>query len=550
MKIDVNMKLNLTPLTEPTAPTALISVSHKEGIVKFARQLVDMGWDLMASGGTAKKISEAGLPVSDVASIVGGDPILGHRVVTLSREVAAGLLAKDNSEDRAELESLGIPWVDLVCVDLYPLREEILRPGATEESVLELTDIGGPTLLSEAAKGRRIIISNPEDRQPILDWLRAGRPNEQETLRSMGARADDVVAQYRALGAEFHSGKGHHATFGQRVQVCRYGENAWQEPAALYESNAEPDPLDLDRFQVVAGATPSYNNFVDVDRLLQTVTHIVAAIDVNNIMDGPLVAVAVKHGNSCGAAIGSDPAEVLRKMVIGDRRAIFGGLVMTNFEIDESLAEVLRNYESGGSRRLLDGVIAPAFTEGSTQVLRRRGGKCRFLANPALSDLDRHSLDTSQLMRQVRGGYLLQPNYTFVLELERAVREFGNASDKESDLLLAWAIGSTSNSNTVTLVRDSCLIGNGVGQHDRVGCCELAIKRATDAGHKIKGAVAYSDSFFAFPDAPEALANAGVSAILTSSGSIRDNETRRVCRERGVALYMIPDKIGRGFFGH
>lgn len=186
-------------------PTALISVYNKDRIVDFARELVEMSWELLASEGTAKVIAEDGLPVRDVASIVGGDPILGHRIVTLSREVAVGLLAKDNSEDRAELESLGIPWIDLVCVDLYPLLEEILRPGATEESVLELTDIGGPTLLSEAAKGRRIVISNPKDRQPVLDWLRAGRPNEKETLCSLGARANLIVAQYSLWSACAHS---------------------------------------------------------------------------------------------------------------------------------------------------------------------------------------------------------------------------------------------------------------------------------------------------------------------------------------------------------
>ena len=186
-------------------PTALISVYHKEGIVTFAQRLVDLGWDLLASGGTARALSDAGLTVRDVAELVGGGSILGHRVVTLSREVAASLLAKNIPEDRAELERLGIPWIDLVCVDLYPLREEILRKGATEESVLELTDIGGPTLLSEAAKGRRIVISTPEDRQLVLDWLKAGRPYERDFLRLLGTRANWTVAQYSLWSACAHS---------------------------------------------------------------------------------------------------------------------------------------------------------------------------------------------------------------------------------------------------------------------------------------------------------------------------------------------------------
>ena len=176
--------------------TALLSVYRKDGIVEFARELREMGWDLLASGGTAKALADAGLPVHDVATIVGSEPILCHRVVSLSREIAAGLLAKDTPEDSAELERIGVSRIDLVCVDLYPLHKEIFREGATEESVTEMTDIGGPTLLREAAKGRRIVIAEPEYRYRVLSWLRDGRVNEREFVRELASRAEMVVARY------------------------------------------------------------------------------------------------------------------------------------------------------------------------------------------------------------------------------------------------------------------------------------------------------------------------------------------------------------------
>lgn len=185
--------------------TALLSVYTKEGIVEFAEKLHGLGFNLIASGGTCIVLRNAGLSVTDVADVVGGGPILGHRVVTLSREIHAGLLAKDNEEDRAELKALDIPFIDLVCVDLYPLQEEIKKPEATTESVLEKTDIGGPTMLSSGAKGRRIVICDPNDRVKVLDWLKKGCPNKEKFINNLAVKADLTVAKYRALSAAYHS---------------------------------------------------------------------------------------------------------------------------------------------------------------------------------------------------------------------------------------------------------------------------------------------------------------------------------------------------------
>lgn len=332
---------------------------------------------------------------------------------------------------------------------------------------------------------------------------------------------------------------------------CKYGENGYQTPAALYSSDTG-DALALDRFEVVQGAAPSYNNLCDLDRLLQTSTHIAAGFDVNR-GSVQFIAVAGKHGNPCGAAVGRDRAGVVQRALEGDLRAVFGGLILLNFEIDEEMAEVLMTHRMGeGMRRLLDGIISPGFTPEAMAMLQRKGDKCRLLANPALAGLDGGSLDAARRFRYVRGGFLAQPNYTFVPNLvDGSVEKVGQATEGQvDDMILAWAIGSTSNSNTVCLVREGMLIGNGVGQQDRVGGCKLAVMRATDAGHSTEAAVAYSDSFFPFVDGPAELAGAGINAVLATSGSVRDEEVKAYCREEGMALYLYPDSEGRGFFGH
>ncbi len=533
--------------------TALLSVYDKTGIVEFAQGLLDLpnqDWEILASGGTANALIRAGIPVTDVGSIV-GDPILGHRVVTLSREIHAGLLAKDNAEDHAELEALGIRFIDLVCCDLYPLKGAITAVDASMESVIEQTDIGGPTMLRSGAKGGRITICDPNDRTRVIEWLTTGMPQKEKFIQNLRAKAEAVIADYVLSSAKYHAGGMYEGMVGTEIAECKYGENAYQTPARVYDSLSN-DPLALKQFVLVAGASPSYNNWCDVDRMLQTITHVAAGFDVN-FNTVPKIALAVKHGNTCGAAFGDNAVEVLQKMIMGDPRAIFGGLVMTNFPIDDALAEVLLSFNmTEGQRRILDGIIAPEFTGSAIDHLKRKGDKCRFLANSALLSLTKNSLDTNPRFRYARGGFLTQPNYTFILDLKSSdLEKSGQAApEQEKDLILAKAICDTSNSNTITLVKEAQLIGNGVGQQDRVSAANLATMRAEAANHFIVGAVAASDSFFPFPDAPEVLINAGVKAILSTSGSVNDSKSVDVCQKANVPLYLIPDTISRGFFGH
>lgn len=345
---------------------------------------------------------------------------------------------------------------------------------------------------------------------------------------------------------------------GRLVQPCKYGENAWQTPAGLYSTGLD-DPLALDKFELVDGDDASFNNDKDINRLLHTVTHLVAGWKANRIQSWPEVAVAVKHGNACGAGLGGsvngeppDHNQILTRMIAGDTRAILGGSVMTTFPITAELADTLINWNmTSGERRKLDCVVAPEFDEEAVIMLARKHGKCRILRNPALTD---PSLDTEPLITPVRGGFLIQPNYTFVPDFKdnTLIECHGKPADWRAidDLILAWAVGSTSNSNTITLAHERTLIGNGVCQQDRVGGCELAVKRARDAGHYTIGAVAYSDSFFPFADGVEVLAQAGLQVILSSSGSIHDQDVLAFCASRGITIYLVPDKKGRGFFGH
>jgi phosphoribosylaminoimidazolecarboxamide formyltransferase/IMP cyclohydrolase len=540
--------------------TALISVYNKEGIVDFAKELIRLGYDILSSGGTAKALTEAGLTVTDVAEVTGMPAILSHRVVTLHPKIFGGILALDTKEHRAELAQYGIPWIDLVCVDFYPLKDAINEVNVTKEKVIERTDIGGPTMVRAAAKARRIVVCDAADRTRVISWMKEGEQDRETFLDSLAAKAEFVVAEYVLSSAKYHSHGKYTGELFEQAAECKYGENAWQKPAALDSAHTN-DTLSLPSLSLVEGTLPSYNNYADIDRLLQTVTHIAAGFDVN-FGEVPFIAVSVKHGNSCGAAVGSDAKDTLQRMMEGDVRAIFGGVVLTNATIDETLAETLVTYRMESGRRLLDTIVAPKIEESARALLKRKGDKCRLLELPALATLSKNSLDTRERSRYVRGGQLRQPNYTFVLDFAKPeVEKKGSEASKEMlrDMVLAWAIGSTSNSNTVTVVKNGSLIGNGVGQQDRITAAWLAENRArfsreaigdASAARPLEGAVAYSDSFFPFPDAPEVLLKAGVLAVVATSGSVNDPKTVALFESYNRSLIWFPDALGRGFYAH
>jgi phosphoribosylaminoimidazolecarboxamide formyltransferase/IMP cyclohydrolase len=552
------------------AGIALLSVYDKTGITDFALGLSQLGWTIYASGGTAKALQEAGIEVIDVAEMVGGKAILGHRVVTLSREISAGLLAdKKDSDDMAEMQKLGLPIIDLVCVDMYPLEEAINEASVTKDEVISKTDIGGPTMLRSAAKGKRIVVPHAELRQPVLNWLKNGRPDEDLFLDKLAARAEYEVARYVSISADYLNQTDIGGLLAKKMYGTKYGENPQQASAAFYADNRlDIDPLGLDQFEHIQGMEKSFINMTDMDRLLQTLTHIAAGYE-RNFKSVPFMAVGVKHGNACGAAISDNLVDAIQKMLLGDTRAIFGGVVMLNSDIDESVAETLMHYAVEGDKpRLLDGVVGSSVTPEALELLSRN--KLRVVVNPALKNLTEISLDNTSRLRPVRGGFLMQPNYNFVLDFkDPSMQIHGEINDQHKrDLVLAWAIGCTSNSNTISIAVNGQLIGNGVGQQDRVGAAQLAITRTSNVfpefnqeddkyilkvkidKNKLAGAVAYSDSFFPFPDGPELLAKVGIKCILSSSGSIGDKSVISTLEANKVTVALIPDRQARGFYMH
>lgn len=479
--------------------TALISVYHKEGIERFAQALVRLGWQILSSGGTAKYLGARGIPVRDVAEIV-GDPILGHRVVTLSRQIHAGLLARDCPEDRAELERLGIPWIDLVCVDFYPLKQATEAPDATSESVIEKTDIGGPTIVRSAAKGYRIVICDPTDRQWVLNRLESSDGLGENERRLLAATAEAIVADYCLTSACYHGDTQFDGCVMERFRLLAYGENRDQTPAYWFEALGNNDPLALHRFNILSG-DPSYIAMADLDSALMVLCRIAEAFRRNYNGQIPYIAVVCKHGNPCGAAFDwSDPNTALRKTLYGDPLAVMGGELVANFAIDDALGQLLYTVPDdqpiGRPQWGLDLVAAPAISRVTIELLGKRE-KRRLLANQALASA---SLPPDKTVkRPVRGGWLQQRAPSFILEDSDALwfgkRLIGQWFD---DLLLACAVCWTASSNTVILAKDSMVIGRGIGQQDRVQCVRLCLQLAERTGHDTKGSVFASDAFFPF----------------------------------------------------
>ena len=333
------------------------------------------------------------------------------------------------------------------------------------------------------------------------------------------------------------------------LYTLRYGENP-QSTAELIKGSNEVDNLSLFNLENPDG-TPldfssfSYINISDTDRMLNTMVHTATAFSENE-GHTPKLAFAVKHGHICGGAVSDDAHTALRKMYEGDKRAVFGGFIMTNFEIDEKAIATLLDIADG--KMFLAGIIAPKITKEAIAKLPKQKRKCQLACLPGLSELNTESLNTEKKKRPIRGGYILENRGEYVPNTE----ELSPGLDKETraNLLLSWAVGSTSVSNTITIVNNSAVIGNGVGQQDRVGACELAIKRALDAGHAITGATAYSDSFFPFSDGIEVLQKAGIKTVFATSGSIKDKIVKKYAAENNINLILAPDKKVRGFFGH
>ncbi|OGY41114.1 MAG: hypothetical protein A2Y67_00690 [Candidatus Buchananbacteria bacterium RBG_13_39_9] len=502
-KTSVTKKASKPKLRIPkgTKGVALISVYNKTGIVDFAKALIDMGWFILSSGGTAKALREAGLKVTDVADLVGGSAILGHRVVTLSREIHAGLLARFIKQDIDEMEALGLPYIRMVCCDFYPLKKEIAKDGATIDSVVEQTDIGGPCMVRSAAKGRRIVICDAADRDWVIERLQREKDLTDLQYQHLRAKAEFVVSCYCAQSAQFHSNGGYDALMLQHERDLAYAENKCQNPATLFSDPDNDDPLALHRFKVISG-NPSYTALADANGVLEILCILAEAF--RHSRGTPYIAIAGKHGNPCGAAIDwKDPGVALLKALSGDTVAVMGGEVITNFPITGELGNLLfqvpPNMNIGREKWGLDLVMAPEFAPEAVEILNKYE-KRRLLSNPNL--LNPVLPTTTWMYKPIRGGFLRQKQYPFILTPQGVNEWIGSpltGTDFES-LLIAWAVCWKASSNTVALAKDRMLIGLGCGQQDRIACVQLCLNRAIRAGHDTKGSIFASDAFFPYAE--------------------------------------------------
>ncbi|MEK9152604.1 MAG: hypothetical protein AAB692_04515, partial [Patescibacteria group bacterium] len=425
----------------------------------FVRDLIGLGFSITASGGTAETLAKAGVPVANLSDKI-GPPLFGHRWATLDGPVYKPILSRDLPEDDAKLSSLGLERIDLVCVDLYPLEKILADPNLTEAQKFEFIDVGGPTLLRAAAKGPRprIVVSSPEQRAEVIAWLKAGRPDEAAFVRKLANRARYEALRHDLLALEYFGDGEYAGMVGRKKLDLEYGENPYQKPAALYIT--DPDRyLGLNGLQVVAGKV-SHNNITDIDRLLATFTHIRRGMKLNGLSGA--TAVIVKHGNACGAAVRDDYISAILSSLKGDDRAAFGGWFMTDKQIGKEEALALRGFRArnAGENMKLDGVIAPSFTVEAVAILRKGVvSMWNLVALPQLGSEDAGSaadIDASPRFRRVRGGFLKQPNYTYVLDLNDPELEIvcgGPLTPRQRhELVLAYAICATSNSNSVTMV--------------------------------------------------------------------------------------------------
>jgi phosphoribosylaminoimidazolecarboxamide formyltransferase/IMP cyclohydrolase len=494
-------------------PVALLSVSDKTGLVEFAAQLSHLGWKLVASGGTAKTLLNAGLPVTDVATVTEAPEMLGGRVKTLHPVVHAGILARPSEEDRAELKQYNIDEIDLVVCNLYPFQQTVTRADVSLNEAIEHIDIGGVTLLRAAAKNyaRVTVICDPADYPAVAEELQDKHFIATAHRAELARKAFAHTAQYDAAISNYLSGQ-----IGEllptrlrlnlvKTQEMRYGENPHQA-AALYATDEHTGPLGGILLQ---GKALSYNNMLDLDAAWQAVQSFTA----------PAV-VIVKHLSPCGIATGQDIAAAFTAALASDPVSAFGGVIATNRAFDATAAEALGDL-------FVEAIAAPEFTEGARAVLARRKN-CRLLEISA-------SLTQKLEFRTVAGGILVQerdPGDPAGTEW-RTVTERQPSEQELADLKFAWLACQHVKSNAIVFANGQATVGIGGGLPSRVDSAKLA---AAKAGERAKGAVMASDAFFPFPDGLEVAAAAGVTAVVQPGGSVRDEEVIAAANQLGLAM--------------
>lgn len=497
---------------------ALISVSDKTGVVEFTKSLVELGFEILSTGGTKRTLEENAIPVKGVEEVTGFPEILDGRVKTLHPFIHGGLLARRDIESHLEqLKEQGIQLIDLVCVNLYPFQKTIEKPDVTPEDAIENIDIGGPSMLRAAAKNHQdvTVVVDAADYEKVVSELREAGKVSVETNRKLAAKVFRHTAAYDALIAEYMTDLVEEEQ-PERVTVTyelkqnlRYGENPHQR-AAFYQKPLGSD-FSIAQATQLHGKELSYNNIRDADAALQIVKEFTEP-----------AAVAVKHMNPCGVGVGSTVFEAYSKAYEADPTSIFGGIVAFNREVDAETASKLHEI-------FLEIIIAPAFTGEALEILQGKKN-LRLLTVPFDSEKKEEKVLTS-----VEGGLLIQDqdNLSYEDATITVPTKRQPTPEELEDLKLGWKVVKHVKSNAIVVVGDNMTLGVGAGQMNRVGAAKIALEQA---GERAKGAVMASDAFFPMSDTVEAAAKAGITAIIQPGGSIRDEDSIKMADQHGIAM--------------
>jgi len=488
---------------------ALISVYHKDNLMPVISLLHKHGVKLYSTGGTQSFIEEAGIPVHSVESVTGYPSILGGRVKTLHPKVFGGILSRrNNPTDGEQLISYEIPSIDMVLVDLYPF-EATVASGAAEPEVIEKIDIGGISLIRAAAKNFQdvMVISSMEQYVEVEELLRT--QNCETTLEQrklFAARAFDISSHYDT--AIFSYLNGDENRFKQSIRESkslRYGENPHQS-GVFYGDFA-------DLFEQLHGKELSYNNLVDVDA---------AVCLIEEFNDEPAFAI-LKHTNACGCAKGATVKEAYIKAFQADTISAFGGVLITNREVDAEAAQEMNSL-------FFEILAAPGFTPEALEILKQK--KNRILLK------QKTRLTTTRQFKSLLNGVIEQDRdlHTDKLADLKVVTKRATTSDENSALLFASKVCKQTKSNTIVLAKDGQLLASGVGQTSRVDALKQAIEKARVFGFSLEGAVMASDAFFPFPDCVEIADLAGIKAVIQPGGSIKDKDSIEYCDAHKMAM--------------
>ena len=505
---------------------ALVSVSDKTGLVPFVKGLQKLGWEIIATGGTQKLLEESGVKTIGISEVTGFPEICDGRVKTLHPKVHGGILARrDVPEHMATLAEQGISTIELVCVNLYPFRQTIAKPGVTMEDAIENIDIGGPSMVRSAAKNWKdvTIVCDPSDYATVLEEIESNGFTSDDTRLKLSAKAYTHTAEYDMMISTYMREK---AGLPEKLflefdikQGLRYGENPHQ--AAKFYASAEKVPYSVAGAEQLNGKELSYNNIQDAN----------AALSIVREFAGQPFCVGLKHMNPCGAAVGKDGLDAWQKAYEADTVSIFGGIVATNCEVTAEMASAMKPI-------FLEIIMAPSFTPEALEILCSKKN-LRLLKVDMSEDKATRNMYVS-----VNGGLLVQnqDRSDEVINAGMCVTKTRPDEAALADMDFAWKIVKHVKSNAIVVVKDGRTYGVGAGQMNRVGSAAIALQQASEAlskeGKDIRneGLVMGSDGFFPFADSVQTAASYGISAIVQPGGSVRDQESIDAADLAGIPM--------------